>query len=376
MFNYLIKLISPPEELVKKSNKAITRVLWYPSTAHIIKRDILYLDARDGGIGFPNLHVRVKVNRLMFYIRVLQYKEVLSWRRCFNHFYGRVERLTKRQLRSVNVPTFYKEIRIAVIESAFRRNRHLCSVFNQQFSMDAVTGNKIYKVWINQNYKHLMIPKHILWADHLGVEPRFIKKSWSWSKVKYVDGNVRDIHYRLMHRSLYTNHRVAHFTGGPNFCTLCALEGLEVREDNIHLFVFCTRAQIIYHRVVPILKRIAGVTEIPLSDLILGKKLHDPNSQICFNLLIQHVQLAIWQSRRNLELNRSDTCVLTILQQNIFRNLCKVKMILEHNHFFLIFGEIILPSDSVDWFQINRFCGISACRWLFDILAPCLYSYM
>ena len=121
MFNYLIRLIEPPAPLVRRAKDSIVRFLWFPSRANIISQKVLCLPPPDGGIGFPDFEKRTKINRLMFYINVMTNKEVLSWRRCFDHFYRMIENATKRQMVALdNVPSFYKEVRISIIETNFR----------------------------------------------------------------------------------------------------------------------------------------------------------------------------------------------------------------------------------------------------------------
>ena len=93
----------------------------------------MFLDPKSGGVGMPNLSVRLHVNRLYFYIRMCDYKELLSWRKCFDHFFEMVRHKSVAQLDTVNCPKFYKEIRKAIIKSRFRRRGNFIYVFEKQF---------------------------------------------------------------------------------------------------------------------------------------------------------------------------------------------------------------------------------------------------
>ena len=305
-------------------------------------------------MGFPDLETRTKVNRLIFYVRVLRYTEVLSWRRSFDHFYRLVERLTKRQLSTSNVPCFYKEIRLAVIEANFVKIGDFCWLFGKKIALKAVNSKWIYKQWISQKYQSCMVDRNDFWSEHLGIEAPYIKRSWTWSKAKYIDGQARDLHYRLRHHSIFTNNRVSQFTGGPSTCTLCSAHGLSVREDNVHLFVFCSRAYELYAMLAPTLKRIASINEISLSDLILGRKIDNKHAQTAFNFIVQHGQLAVWQSRRNLEMNRGGTVAIDLFKKNIFRNLCRVRFFLKLPRFFAIFENIVEPNESLLGFRLRE----------------------
>ena len=356
MFNYLLNMITPSAQLIGKTYKAMVKYIWYPSEAHIISRYILQLPKEDGGIGFPNLAMRVQVNRLMLLIRVLSSKEELSWRRCFFHFYRRVENLTERQLHYVaDVPVFYIEIRKAVIKTRFAKVGDFCWVFDKQVAIDKVTPKFIYTELVKSKNKRYVQDNNIFWAQHLGVDERFIQRSWKWSKANYVDGKARTVHYKLRHKSLFTNHRVYHFNNnGEDLCTLCLRDyGNVVREDNFHLMLLCPRAGDLYYPLVAnILQRIAGIRNIQNTDIILGREIHDKSKQTCFNFIVQHAQLAIWTSRTNLENNKPLQNAEEIFRKNVFRNLCRVKVVTDARQFFKIFNPITEPNNSVIGFRL------------------------
>ena len=358
MFNYLIGMLTPSFDLVNRTNKAMIRFLWFPSDANFIAQDVLKLSPLDGGVGLPDLEVRTKVNRLMFFIRVLSSKEELSWRRCFWHFYRKVENLSQRQLARIdNCPIIYKEIRIAVIESKFRQDRDFCWIFGKKFSLANVKSNNIYGIWIKDLFLKKIVKKHNFWSNNLGLgaSAAYIKLSWTWSKAKYVDGRARNIHYRFRHLSLYTNNRLSIYKENVQpHCTYCFLQrNIIVREDNYHVFMLCERVIDFYYYLTPILSRIAQINNIASEDLILGRKMDDKARQNCFNFIIQHGQLAIWSSRVNLENNFPNQNVLEIFQKNIFQNLCRVKTVVSNKTFFQTFSFITQRSNSVIGFRIN-----------------------
>ena len=121
MFSYVCMIVTPPNNLIRRLYKSIARYIWYPTRVSVIKKDVLTLCPSDGGVGFPDLEIRTKVNRIMFYVRILNNKEELSWRRCFYHFFTQVQFLSKHQLRNVEIPDFYKEIRMSLIDIDFHR---------------------------------------------------------------------------------------------------------------------------------------------------------------------------------------------------------------------------------------------------------------
>ena len=357
MFNYFNGMITPPAPLIKKAYKAVTKFIWFPSSAHVIKRDVLKLAPIDGGIGFPDFDIRIKVNRLVFFVKVLSSKEELSWRRCFFHFYSRVERLTKRQLNRIfDVPEFYKEIRRAVIDSEFRHQRDFGWFFGEKIALLAFSPKRLYMKWVKRDFSHEMIERNLFWSQHLRVSEAFVKISWQWAKANFTDGRARNIHFRIRHKSLYTNHRLSKFDSKntSQYCTFCLTNyGNAVREDNVHLLVFCPRAYEFYTIIEPKLCEIAQRRYIELEDLILGRRIHDKSRQTSFNFLIQHTQLAIWQARRNGENNRNEQNVNEIFRKNVFGNLCRVKTITSTNNFFDVFGLIVIKNSSVIGFRLN-----------------------
>jgi hypothetical protein len=306
-----------------------------------------------GGIGFPDLDIRIKVNRLAVLIRVLSSKEELSWRRCFYHFYSLVEFLSKKQLKNIGVPTFYKEIRLAVIESRFGRDGDFIRFFGERLAIKTASPKMLYDKWIkHQNFKKMSI-RNNFWADHLGVSEAYVSKSWQWAKTNFADGMARDTHYKVRHKSLFTNHKASNFIPDVQpYCTLCSTNGMSVREDNTHLLIYCPRAYELYAILTPALERIAGIGFVTLSDLILGRTIDGKSNQTCFNLIIQHSQLAIWQSRNNMEKNRPLQNTEDVFRTNLFRNPCRVKTVQKREKFFEIFGPITEANDSVMGFRL------------------------
>lgn len=356
MFNYLIGMITPPEALVTRAYATMIRFLWYPSKAHVITRDVLMLPSPSGGIGFPDIDIRVKVNRMTVLTRVLSAKEELSWRRAFFHHYYKVDRLSKEQLKRVRgVPKFYIEIREAELDCGFRRDGVFGWFFGRKFLLDTVKPKLLYDTWIVDKYSSKMVDRNIFWSRHLGVSENFVKMSWNWVKCPLVDGKARNIHYRLRHRGLYTNHRVFKF--GPNiskYCTLCLQEGNVVKEDNLHLVIFCPRAVNVYYMVEPRLCEIANVRYLRLEDLVLGRRMGDKRRQNCFNFLIQHCQLAIWESRNFLEHENLEIAVEDVFRKNVFINLWRIKTVMNSKKFFNTFGLIVREAPfSIPGFQLR-----------------------
>jgi hypothetical protein len=112
--------------------------------------------------------------------------------------------------------------------------------------------------------------------------------------------------------------------------------------------MFCPRAFNLYTIITPVLERIAGVRYVGNSDLILGKIMHDKKKQTCFNFLVQHAQLAIWSTRRNLENNRPEQNA-----EQMFRKISLMLRLLSRDKFYQIFGHITGPSGSVMGFQLR-----------------------
>ena len=139
----------------------------------------------------------------------------------------------------------------------------------------------------------------------------------------------------------------------PSSCKLCAQHGIIVREDNVHLAIFCPRAYNLAFYVTPTLERIAETNHISLSDLILGKQLHDQKRQTLFNFVVQHYQLAIWQSRINLNMERGEIEADSIFRKNVFRNLCRVRIAMGIEKFREFFDEIIRVSPNPIGFSLR-----------------------
>ena len=97
--------------------------------------------------------------------------------------------------------------------------------FGKKFNMSKL---KPKQIWISHKYIDNMAPRNDFWAGLLGVSTPYVKKSWEWAKTKFCEGKVRDLHYKLRQKSLFTNDRVSHFTDTPNSCFFCTLHGMDV----------------------------------------------------------------------------------------------------------------------------------------------------
>ena len=145
MFNYVLNIIAPSDAMVKHIYKVVTRFVWYPSKAHCVRRNVLILPVKNGGIGFPDIFLRKSAARLMLLIRFMFYKEVLSWRRSFDHFYRKVEHKTRREIKNIFVDDIFKDIRRAVIDSSFRRDGDFIWLFGRKFHNKNMTATFIYR---------------------------------------------------------------------------------------------------------------------------------------------------------------------------------------------------------------------------------------
>ena len=251
-----MRVITPHADLIQKANKAITKYIWFPSNCRFVKRNLLKLPPNLGGIGFPDFTIRCKVNRLHLLIRILTHKEALSWRRGFQNLYSKVANVPARGLGRVLVPNVYREIRKAVTESDLRVRGDFCFFFGNKIATKAMTTKRMYDIWIAHKYKNLVSDSSRFRANKIGVDEAYVTKSWFWSKANYADGPVRSMHYKLRHKALKTNHIIATFLDVPNTCLFCEQEGNQVREDNVHVMIYCPRAYNLFYRMTPILERI------------------------------------------------------------------------------------------------------------------------
>ena len=354
MFSYVLKVTSPPNALVQNIYKTIRTFLWYPSRACVIKQDTLRNPARLGGIGFPDIIIRKQVNRLCLFIRVLSFKEILSWRRAFNHFYAEVENVPKRSLKNSTAAIIFREIRAAVIDAGFRRDGEFCWLFRKRFVMCNVTPKVIYDLWIESKYGPESITFNSKWIGDLGVSHLYAKKSWIWAKAKFADGKARDVHYKIRHKALYTNHRTQHFTESDGLCSYCKLFDVDVREDNTHILIYCIRTYTFIGEISPLLQRVSKRNHISLADLVLGTNLSNKYDETCFNWIIQNLHYAIWRARCLLEFEDKNTPVRDIFEKQIFRSLCRLKTYLTPEMFYNYFHELTIANSSVIGFQLRE----------------------
>ena len=344
-----MQLGSPPEHLVTRFYRAITRYIWYPSKGNPVKRDILFLPHYKGGLGFPNIYIRKHVNRLFCLLRVNNYEEVLSWRRGFHILYDKVAYASVNRLNYIDVPPFFKDLRRAVVKTNFRQSGEFIYMLGKKCHVNKVTTKWMCDVWVEHDFLGNVFNKDMYWENFLGVDARYVRKSWEWAKSPCVDGLARDLHFKLRHHALWTNHRISLFSDQPEFCEICwGYDGSEHREDTAHVFIFCPRAYDFYAFLSPILTRMIDQPQrtITLADLILGLKITPKKYQVGCNFLVQHGQLAIWRSRLNLNQGLGEIDPIEIFKTNVFRNLCRLKTTTIESKFFDIFGKLMRKTNN------------------------------
>jgi hypothetical protein len=226
----------------------------------------------------------------------------------------------------LQVPKFYREIRLAVIESGFRRDGDFCWIFGKRVNMKTLSPKFVYAKWVEQKFGTEMVEKNHFWEVKLTVDVQYIQRSWHWSKASFACGLARDAHFKTFHNAFYTKDKSSHVVGGDNFCIFCLERGLQEKEDNHHMLVSCPRAEQLYLFVSPILSRIANIANISKADLVLGRKIYPKHKQSEFNFLIHHAQLAIWEARRNQYNDSGPTEVINIFKTNVWRNLYRVDL--------------------------------------------------
>ena len=70
-----------------------------------------------------------------------------------------------------------------------------------------------------------MNERNLFWAQHPGVDQKYIENSWKWSKASHTYGLARDTHFKIRHKALYSKHKSSHIAGGNSFCSYCVDNG-------------------------------------------------------------------------------------------------------------------------------------------------------
>ena len=61
--------MSPPENLLELTKRAVTRFLWYPSRKPKIKHTIIQNSKNFGGASAPNLEIKIPTSRIIFLVQ-------------------------------------------------------------------------------------------------------------------------------------------------------------------------------------------------------------------------------------------------------------------------------------------------------------------
>ncbi len=303
------------DKLIKGVYKSLDSFLKYPNATNKVAREKMMLPKIDGGVGYPDVVIKIMCMKLMTLVKRAKSREVLRWHHIFDIFWDRARALNRRQILTDNIPQLYKDIKIASLTARFHilADGSVEIGLNQtRFLLRSVRLRDLYAVLTREKHGKKLDNTVGKWRLALpGIE---ILPFFRLCNNRAVDSYSKDIHYHLIHRALFTRERTKHFAGTGEFCKLCGLRGRSVVENVEHVFVYCPRAQILWNTVARLLAGLHG-RNVSVEDKIFGVIIDEKKILEMYNMIIQSAQAAIWRVRNILEYKDEKICVVTIFRR-------------------------------------------------------------
>lgn len=291
---YMLNIFSLTIEQILKVERAIDHHLWYPSKRNAISRAKLKLPKNKGGINYPCLLTKIHIFRLMTLINRWRDREAKRWHKTFDHFYDKVK--NRKLLKRVQVPEWYKDLRRAQLASNFLKiDDENFSVFGTIFNMRNVKSQDLYKVIITNKNKNTMNQVIQYWDQVFQISSERFEQSFLLCKIPFVDGYTRTIHFKILHKALYTKIWEARDRRNVSvFCKKCPF----ILETVEHVIVYCAPAQILWGFLKELIFAIIGRQTLQEHEKIIGCFLTgNRESQNKINFVIQIAQRVLWQTR-------------------------------------------------------------------------------
>ena len=301
-FWYITCFLKPPENVRQNAEIAMDRYIWYPSRTNIVSKQIIKLPSALGGCFYPDLDLRFYGLLMMRLIKRWRDTESLRWHESFDHFR---EMANNEQSRD-RAPAMYKHLYEAEnIFQIVRVNEDIVSIKNKNFPIKSVRLKPVLEMILESKFRRFRTTLDTRLREFYGAaNPDPYKKlAWSFSKVRFVDGYSRHVHFLVTHNALFTRALESRmFDGVVEFCKYCFERNFFEKEDVKHIFLECPRAVNFWEKIFPILNNILGNPYIfNHFKLIFGYTTMNRKNSTLINMIIQVSQRCIWQARQRHE---------------------------------------------------------------------------
>lgn len=342
-------VMSISKQVIDYAEIVLDKYLWFPARRNIIKKDILKLPKEEGGVGYPDIPLRVMAFRLVKHISRLNLQNTSRWHNIYDFHYDAVNGLSKAQLRQNNTPEYYKELRLAEIEfKVIYRNDEFIEILNKLYPIKTVTIAKLCKEFAVNKHSHTMLDKWIKW------EPYQITTFNNWkaafqTKLKFSNGYSRTIHFLFLHSSLETRQKACHYKQLPPSCGVCMEQGHHIIETEHHLLIECIEAQELWPYVEQLLNLAKPNTRLENQHKLLGF-----TNQQCdiANMLIIEAQRSIWQTRKAYERNSMKN-IIAYYKFRLYTVLNRNRAIFGDTYFEAIFEPIVRMNENSRLLQLR-----------------------
>lgn len=206
---YPMSLFEPPNQLLKQTTQDMRKLLWKPLTKYYpISIKTLAASKEYGGIGFPNLELRIWAQRLLWLIKRKLSTEYKPWHVLFDIFLNRISRdTTNEKINKANVPEFIKivrkaEIKLKLTYSVINNVLHV-NYNGSNYAANTITM-KLLTEWLYLNSKDLyenLKARQNKWQNKFNNE-------LSWTKIyiaarcPYLTQIVKDVHYKIISHAI------------------------------------------------------------------------------------------------------------------------------------------------------------------------------
>ena len=240
-----------------------------------------------GGIGYPDVQLKLLAFKMMILVKFWKTNETLPW----HHF----------AQRSINRNKLFDEIINSFRKHGISRvglDRIL--IGNRMVMLEKVCVKDFYSFLISEKYGQFTNRAENYWIEFY---PSFDwKPIWRVSLLKFSDGFSKNIHFYMLHNAHNTKRKLSHFSPHPPYCALCSSRGIDTDETTKHAFLDCFRAQELYNSLLPFWRNL-GFSNVSEENKIFGFCSLNTDVDKIANLSILAAHRAIWQNRNFFDRN-------------------------------------------------------------------------
>lgn len=180
---------------------------------HKVKKGVLKNLKMNGGIGYPDVKLKIDAMRVLLFTKIKLRPEKADWVNSFNDTYSALKEFNENVYPIVRCPQLYKDI--AILERKLNVKKvddNNIEILGEMFELNKLKTVCVYNLLVDKAYLNQLSQVQSHWKQVLNNGKIEFEKRYQFNFNKSVDAYTKDLHYLIISNSLYTNNRLSKFT--------------------------------------------------------------------------------------------------------------------------------------------------------------------